>query len=107
MAVELAVWLVGVGRVALYLMDTDLEANAPWDRDLSARLYAGDQALRLRQEILLGVGGVRLVRALGIAPAVWHAREGHSAFMLVERGRELAEGGRPLDQAVEAVLPGR
>ena len=102
-ALHVAVWLVRVGRVALYLMDTDLEANAPWDRELSARLYGGDQETRLRQEILLGIGGVRLLRALGIAPAVWHANEGHSAFMMVERVRELVEGGRPLGDAVETV----
>jgi starch phosphorylase len=99
---QVAVWLVRVGQVHLYLMDTDLEANVPWDRELSARLYAGDQDVRLRQEILLGIGGVRLLRGLGIAPAVWHANEGHSAFMMVERVRELVEAGRPFDEAVAA-----
>lgn len=100
---HVAVWTVRLGRVALYLMDTDLEANAPWDRELSARLYGGDQEMRLRQEIVLGIGGVRLLRALGIAPAVWHANEGHSAFMMVERVRELMEAGRDFDRAVEEV----
>ena len=97
---HVAVWVVRVGRVAVYLMDTDLEANAPWDRELSARLYAGDQELRLRQEILLGIGGVRVLRALGIAPGVWHANEGHSAFLTVERVRELVEAGCPSERAV-------
>ena len=100
---HVAVWVVRLGRVALYLMDTDLDANAPWDRELSARLYGGDQELRLRQEIVLGIGGVRLLRALGIAPAIWHANEGHSAFMMLERVRELMEAGRAFDQAVEEV----
>ena len=101
--VHAAVWRVAVGRVSLYLMDTDLEDNPPWDRELSSRLYAGDHEFRLRQEILLGIGGVRLLRALGLAPAVWHANEGHSAFMLVERVRELVETGRPFEQAVDEV----
>jgi len=101
--VQTAVSVVRVGRVPLYLMDTDLEPNAPDDRVLSARLYGGDQELRIRQEILLGIGGVRLLRALGIAPGVWHANEGHAAFMMVERVRELVADGRPFDRAVEEV----
>ena len=60
-----AVWRVRVGRVKLYLLDTDLEENAPWDRDLSARLYGGDRETRIQQEIILGIGGVRTLRALG------------------------------------------
>ena len=94
---------VEVGRVTLYLMDTDLEKNSPWERELTARLYGGDQETRLLQEILLGIGGVRLVRALGIQPGVWHANEGHAAFMMVERVREKVESGMPFEQAVEAV----
>ena len=77
-ALSVAVWAVRVGRVPLYLMDTDVPANAVVDRTLSARLYGGDQEMRLRQEIVLGIGGVRLLRALGIAPTVWHANEGRS-----------------------------
>ena len=100
---HVAVWLVRVGRVRLYLMDTDLEVNSPWDRQLSARLYGGDQETRLRQEIVLGIGGVRLLRALGITPALWHANEGHSALMMVERVRELVEVKCPFEQAVEEV----
>lgn len=102
-AVSVAVWLVRVGRVSLYLMDTDVAANAAVDRILSARLYGGDQEVRLRQEIVLGIGGVRLLRALGIAPTVWHANEGHSAFMMVERLRELIEAGKPFDRALDEV----
>jgi len=94
---------VEVGRVTLYLMDTDLDQNSPWERELTARLYGGDQETRLLQEILLGIGGVRLLRALGIRPGIWHANEGHAAFMMVERVREKVEAGRPFEEAVEAV----
>jgi starch phosphorylase len=97
------VWVVRVGAVRLYLMDTDLEANSAADRAISGRLYQGDEELRLRQEIVLGIGGVRLLRALGIGPLVWHANEGHSAFMMVERLRELIEDGAPLMRAVKRV----
>lgn len=102
-AVSVAVWVVRVGRVPLYLMDTDVAANAAVDRTLSARLYGGDHEMRLRQEIVLGIGGVRLLRALGIAPTVWHANEGHSAFMMVERLRELIDAGKPFDRALDEV----
>ncbi len=100
---RVAIWQVAAGRTLLFLMDTDLDANAPWDRELSARLYGGDREVRLRQEMLLGIGGVRLLRALGIAPAVWHANEGHTAFMMVERVRELVAAGVPFDEAVARV----
>jgi len=96
-------WQVRVGHVTLYLMDTNVAQNAPWDRDLSARLYGGDQETRIRQEMVLGLGGVRLLRALGIDPTVWHMNEGHSAFLVLERLRELAQAGRPFDQALAAV----
>ena len=102
-AVSVAVWVVRAGRVPLYLMDTDVAVNAAVDRTLSARLYGGDQEMRLRQEIVVGIGGVRLLRALGIAPTVWHANEGHSAFMMVERLRELIEAGKPFDRALDEV----
>ena len=78
-----------VGRVPIYLLDTNLEVNHPDDRGLMNKLYAGGPDLRLRQEWILGVGGVRVLRAMGIDPAVWHANEGHAAFMMVERLREL------------------
>jgi glycogen phosphorylase len=100
---HVAVWRVAVGRSRLFLLDTDLPANAPWDRELSARLYGGDQELRLRQELVLGIGGVRVLRALGIAPRVWHANEGHTAFMMVERVRELMAAGVAFDPALAAV----
>ncbi|HEY5599613.1 MAG TPA: alpha-glucan family phosphorylase, partial [Candidatus Manganitrophaceae bacterium] len=101
--VHIAVWQVQVGRIRLYLMDTDVRENAPWDRELSARLYGGDQELRIRQEIVLGIGGVRVLRALGIHPTVWHANEGHTAFLLVERAREEVASGLSFKEAAERV----
>ncbi|MFQ5950161.1 MAG: alpha-glucan family phosphorylase, partial [Nitrospiria bacterium] len=101
--VYIAVWQVQVGRVRLYLMDTDVQENAPWDRELSARLYGGDQELRIRQEIVLGIGGVRLLRALGIQPTIWHANEGHTAFLMLERIREGVASGKTFEEAAEAV----
>ena len=87
------VWQVHVGRVNLYLMDTNVEENRPEDRTLSARLYTADQEERLRQLIVLGVGGVRALRELHIEPVVWHANEDHTAFMMLERLRiERANG---------------
>ena len=101
--VTAVVWKVLVGRIPLYLIDTDVPENTPENRALSARLYGGDQEMRLCQEILLGIGGVRLLRALGIAPAVWHANEGHSAFLTLERVRELVQSGRSHAEASEIV----
>jgi glycogen phosphorylase len=98
-----AVWRVRVGHVRLYLLDTDLEENAPWDRELSARLYGGDRETRIQQEVILGIGGVRVLRAMGIQPAVWHLNEGHAAFVVLQRIREFIEQGRSFDEALEAV----
>ncbi|HEX6123727.1 MAG TPA: alpha-glucan family phosphorylase, partial [Ktedonobacterales bacterium] len=86
------VWRIQVGRVPLFLMDTDVEPNAPEDRTLSARLYGGDHEMRIAQEIVLGIGGVRALRALAIDANVWHMNEGHSAFLGLERCRELVHG---------------
>jgi starch phosphorylase len=102
-SVLVAVWRVRVGRVTLYLLDTDLEENAPWDRELSARLYGGDRETRIQQEIILGIGGVRALRALGIHPTVYHLNEGHAAFVVVQRIRDLCEGGASFDDALEEV----
>ena len=96
-------WRVRAGRTLLYLLDTDLDENAPWDRELTARLYGGDQTVRLLQEIVLGVGGVRLLRALGLEPAVWHGNEGHTGFMMLERAREAIASGRTFEEAVADV----
>lgn len=99
----LAVWKVDVGRVQIYLLDTDVEGNPDWTRELSSRLYGGDTEHRLRQEIVLGIGGVRLLRSLGIEPAYWHANEGHAALHLLERVREHVQAGMTFDDAVQAV----
>jgi len=85
------IWKVQVGRVPLYLLDTDLPENRPEHRSITKRLYDGSRDTRLRQEILLGVGGMRALTALGITPSVCHMNEGHSAFMAVERTRQLME----------------
>ncbi len=74
------VWLMHVGRVRLYLLDCNVEGNKPEDRELTSRLYGGDQRTRIRQELVLGVGGVKALHALGIDPGVYHLNEGHSAF---------------------------
>jgi glycogen phosphorylase len=97
------VWLVRLGRVKVYLLDTDIEHNAGWARDLTARLYVGELESRLQQEVVLGLGGVRALRALGYHPAVWHLNEGHAAFVILERIRELLEAGHSLEQATETV----
>jgi starch phosphorylase len=84
-------------------MDTDVPPNTPNDRELSARLYGGDREIRISQEIVLGIGGVRALRALGIDPAVWHINEGHAAFMNLERCRELVVQGLSFNEAREVV----
>jgi glycogen phosphorylase len=101
--VLVSVWRVRLGRTKLYLLDTDLEENAPWDRELSARLYGGDRETRVQQEIILGVGGVRALRALGSDPFVWHLNEGHAAFVVLQRIKELLDQGRRFDQALDEV----
>lgn len=97
------VWCIQVGRIPIFLMDTDVEQNAPGDRELSARLYGGDQQMRISQEVVLGIGGVRALRALGIKPAMWHMNEGHAAFLQLERIREFVqEEGLPFEAALWA-----
>jgi starch phosphorylase len=98
------VWRVQVGRNPLFLLDTNLSVNRPEDRELTSRLYGGDSDMRIRQEILLGVGGVRALTAMGIRPDVFHLNEGHSAFLALERIRMLmAEQKYPYDVAFEIV----
>jgi glycogen phosphorylase len=94
-----AVWLAQVGRVPLLLLDTDIPENDDADRPITHILYVRGREMRLHQEIVLGVGGVRALRVLGINPAAWHLNEGHSAFMLVERAREKTLDGSSLDEA--------
>jgi starch phosphorylase len=102
-SVWVTVWQVNVGRVKLYLLDTNVEENSPSDRELSARLYAGDQEMRLQQQIIIGIGGVRILRALNIDPVIWHANEGYTAFMMLERARELVAKGLDFTEAANRV----
>jgi starch phosphorylase len=101
--VYIGAWRLTVGRVPMYFLDTDLEKNHAADRELLHKLYAGGPGLRVRQEWILGVGGVRVLRALGIDPVVWHVNEGHAAFMLLERVGELVSRGTSFDQAMARV----
>jgi starch phosphorylase len=101
--VLMAVWRVRVGSVTLYLLDTDLEENAPWDRALSARLYGGDRETRVQQEILLGIGGVRALKLVGINPSIYHLNEGHAAFAVLQRIRDLCEQGWAFEAALDEV----
>lgn len=86
------IWKLQVGLIPLYLMDTNVPQNNDDDRRVTARLYEADRDVRMRQEILLGIGGVRMLAALGITPSVWHMNEGHSAFLIVERLRQHMKG---------------
>jgi starch phosphorylase len=97
----LQIWQVRVGRVPLFLLDSNVESNPEEDRSLTGRLYWSDLDRRIRQEVLLGVGGVRALRALGYNPSVWHMNEGHAAFLTLERARELVQGGRDLAEALD------
>jgi starch phosphorylase len=99
-------WRMMVGRTMILLLDSNLEENRPEDRDLTQKLYQGGHENRLCQEWILGVGGVRVLRALGIHPDAWHANEGHAAFMMVERVREYVEDGLPMEEAVARVRAG-
>jgi starch phosphorylase len=96
-------WEVRVGRIPLYLLDTNVEQNSEEDRLLTARLYSSDLELRISQEIILGVGGVRALRKLGYHPQGWHMNEGHSAFLGLERARELVEEGHSFEESVDII----
>ncbi|MBI2313232.1 MAG: alpha-glucan family phosphorylase [Betaproteobacteria bacterium] len=102
-AVEVKVWEARCGHVRMILLDTDLDVNSHDDRDITHRLYGGDKAMRIEQEIVLGVGGVRALRAIGLSPTIWHINEGHAAFLLLERARELVAKGLDFAAALEAV----
>ena len=102
-SVHARVWRADVGRVQVYLLDTDLPENAADDRRITQLLYGGDRALRLRQEAVLGIGGVRALRAAGLQPTVWHMNEGHAALSVLERARELLQEGLSFEVALEAV----
>jgi starch phosphorylase len=100
------IWKIQVGRVPLYLLDSDVEGNSADDRELTSRLYNSDLDSRISQEIILGIGGVRALRRLGYSPSVWHMNEGHSAFLSLERIRELMAGGSSLEEAKKTVQAG-
>jgi glycogen phosphorylase len=105
--VHLQVWRAQVGRVPLYLLDTNIGENSPADRDITDQLYGGDDEMRIRQEIVLGIGGVRALAALGLNPPVCHMNEGHSAFAGLERGRMLMRAhGLTFQAAMEATAAG-
>jgi len=102
--VHAQLWRIQIGRVPLYLLDSNVAGNQPSDRELTAHLYTSDLEARLSQEVLLGLGGVRALRALGYNPAVWHMNEGHSAFLALERLRELVAAGRTFAEAEARVV---
>ena len=99
------IWEVKVGRVVLYLLDTDISRNTVQDRNITARLYADDPRIRIEQEILLGMGGVKLLRKMGITPSVYHMNEGHSAFLLFELiNNFIIDEGLSFEEAKEAAM---
>ena len=97
------VWCAQIGHVRLLLLDTEVPENAPSDRSITYQLYGGDPALRLAQELVLGIGGVRALDALGLRPTVWHLNEGHPALLLLERCRQHVAGGATFEAALEMV----
>ena len=101
--VEVRAWKLALGHTDLYLLDTDFDANPDALRPLTRRLYQGGDRERVRQEIVLGIGGLRLLRALGVEPDVYHANEGHCAFLMLELLRERLDAGDALDTAEEGV----
>jgi len=102
-ALTVKVWHARIGHVRLVLLDTNLEVNAERDRHVTHRLYGGDREVRILQEIVLGVGGVRALAALGMRPTVWHMNEGHAAFLVLERIHQYMHGGLEFAAAHEAV----
>ena len=98
---EVKVWEAKAGRIKLYLLDTDLPQNTEEDRSITHRLYGGGKSTRIQQEIVLGIGGVRVLRALDLKPTVWHINEGHSAFQIIERCHRYVQSGIDFDSALE------
>ncbi len=97
------IWYIQAGRVRIYLLDTNVDKNKADDRWFTSQLYGGDQEMRISQEIILGIGGVKALRALGLEPTVWHMNEGHSVFLVLERIRELQAQGLGFNEALEAI----
>ena len=105
--VKARIWRCQVGRVPLFLLDSDFEANNVDDREITARLYQGDRDMRMRQEIMLGVGAIKALRTMGLKPTTYHMNEGHSAFMILRRIKDLVEKeGLTFHQAADAVKAG-
>jgi starch phosphorylase len=100
---ELKVWQVKAGHIRLLLLDSDVPANSEPDRQITANLYGGDNETRIQQEVILGIGGVRALRALKMEPTVWHINEGHAAFLILERCAEHVQAGMEFDSALELV----
>lgn len=101
--IYIGVWRLRIGRVSLYLLDTDIEDNDPWNRGISSRLYIGDAEQRLRQEIVLGIGGASVLEALGVKGSVLHLNEGHPSFAILERIRSMIRSGMTCKDAAEKV----
>ncbi len=101
--VRIGAWRIDVGCTSIYLLDTDLPENDPEDQELTAQLYSGDERMRIRQEMILGIGGVRVLRALGIDPAFWHLNEGHTSFLSLERLRETMERGLTIEAGLAEI----
>jgi len=105
--IQAQIWAIAVGRIKLYLLDTNIVSNSPQARMITANLYGGDREMRIRQEIMLGIGGLRALRAMDISPKVCHMNEGHAAFMSLERIKNLREEtGITFEQALEATKAG-
>ncbi|OQW94207.1 MAG: alpha-glucan phosphorylase [Beggiatoa sp. IS2] len=102
-SVHVKAWKVQIGHILLYLLDTHVGQNSPEDRVLTHQLYGGDEEMRIKQAIILGVGGVRMLRQLGLLPTVWHLNEKHATFCILERLREQVIEGQPFEQALEVV----
>jgi len=102
--VYVRVWLAQVGRVRVFLLDTDLARNNPADRPITGQLYVSGREMRICQELVIGLGGVRVLQALGIEPACWHMNEGHCAFLVFERIRQLVANGLTFDEARQEVV---
>ncbi len=102
-SVQVKVWQARVGHCSLYLLDTDIPENTDADRYITHRLYGGDRSTRIEQEMILGIGGVRALRELGLKPTVWHINEGHPAILILERVRALVSEGLTFEAAMEAV----
>ncbi len=101
--VRCQVWELKVGRVNLYLLDTDIPDNDVADRPITSQLYVRGREMRLCQELVLGLGGAQVVKELGLQPAVWHMNEGHSAFLAIQRMRDLLQDGRTWDEAMKTI----